>query len=243
MTAKATRNANEAQKSAWGGKIAAILRQDGLQPDKVKGAGLGVKPNNRYQQQRGGQKGIDEKLDGRFGSAIAAEHGDEDRHGHQRQLPEGVVEEHIERDKDADHRRLLQQEEEIKLLGAVSDGVPGSEHAERREKAGQHHQPERDAIHSQVIANGRAGDPGAVDFKLKARVAIDVMGRQMEGQPKGDQRHHQGEPLDDAASARKQCHDHGSCGRHEGRKRQYRIVQHRSSLALVLRGAWKSRNK
>ncbi len=122
MTAKATRNANEAQKSAWGGKAA--LRQDGLQPDKVKGAGLGVKPDNRDQQQRRGQKGVDEELDGRFGAAIAAEHGDQDRHGHQRHLPEGVVEEQIERDKDADHRRLLQQEEEVKLLGAVSDGLP-----------------------------------------------------------------------------------------------------------------------
>ena len=51
-------------------------------------------------------------------------------------LPEGVVEEDIERDKDADHRGLLEQEEEVKLLGAMVDGVPGSEHAERCEKAG-----------------------------------------------------------------------------------------------------------
>ena len=197
-----------------------------MQTDKVKGAGLGVKPHNRDQQQSRGEKGIDKKLDCRFGSAIAAEHGDEDRHGHQRQLPKGVVEEHIERDKDADHRRLLEKEEEVELLGAMVDGVPGGEHAERSQKAGEHHQPDGNAIHSQVITNGGAGDPREIYFKLKAGVAIDIIHRQMEGQAEGEQRHRQGEPLDDAASPRKQCHDHGSCSRYKGRKRQYRIVQH-----------------
>ncbi len=136
-------------------------------------------------------------------------------------------------DKDADHRGLLEQEEEVELLGAMVDGVPGSEHAERSQKAGQHDQPHGNAIHSQVIANGGTGDPGVVYFKLKARVAIDVVERQMEGQAEGDQGHRQREPLDDAAPPRKQCHDHGSCSRHKGRKRQYRIVQHRWSLSLL----------
>ncbi len=72
---------------------------------------------------------------------------------------------------------------------------------------------------------------GQVHFKLKAGVAVEVMRRQMEGQPEGDQRDHQREPLDDAAAAGKQSHDHGACSRHEGGKRQYRIVQHRYSLS------------
>ena len=100
------------------------LRQNGLQTDKVKGTGFGVEPDDRYQQQRGRQECVDEKLDCRLRSAIPSEHGDQNRHGHQGQFPEGVVQKHIEGDEDADHRCLLEQEEEVKLLGAVSDGLP-----------------------------------------------------------------------------------------------------------------------
>ena len=70
------------------------------------------------------------------------------------------------------------------------------------------------------------GIHGAIYFKLKARLAIDIVDRQMEGEAEGEQGHSKGEPLDDAALPRKQSHDHGSCSRHKGGERQYRIVQH-----------------
>ena len=44
-----------------------------------------------------------------------------------------------------------------------------------------------------------------------------IVDGQMEGQAEGEQGHDQGEPLDDAALPRKQCHDHGSGSGHKGR--------------------------
>ena len=82
-------------KEGFGRKGTRILRQDGLQTNKIKGAGLGIQPDNPDQQQRRRQERIDEKLDSRLGATIPAEHGDNDRHGHKRQLPKGVIEEHV----------------------------------------------------------------------------------------------------------------------------------------------------
>src|SRR5579859_2781742 len=114
------------------------------------------------------------------------------------------------------------------------DSVPGGEHAERCEETRQDHQPHRKSIHTEVIANGGIGDPGAVYFKLKARSPIDVVHGQMEREAKGDQGDDEGEPLDDAALPRQESHDDGSGSRHKRDKRQYGIVQHSSvSWALL----------
>jgi hypothetical protein len=56
-------------------------------------------------------------------------------------------------------------------------------------------------------------------------VAVLVMEGEMERQAEGDEGHRQGEPLDDAALARKQSDDHGPYQGHQERQRQYRIVQ------------------
>jgi hypothetical protein len=69
----------------------------------------------------------------------------------------------------------------------------------------------------------------------------DKVRRQMKGEAEGDQGDEQGEPLNDAAPPRKQCNDDGSSSGHEGRKREYRIVQQdRRSLLQVHGKAEKS---
>src|ERR1019366_5643866 len=111
-------------------------------------------------QQCGGDEGVEEILDGGVAAAFAAtEGGDEDCHRHQRHLPERVVEEHVEGDEDAHHGDLLEQEEDIEELLAAVYRAPGDEYAERRELAGQHHQPHRETIDTDVVLNDGRGDP------------------------------------------------------------------------------------
>jgi hypothetical protein len=92
--------------------------------DIVEAACLGIEPENRDQEERRGQEGVKEKFDRCLRSTIATEHRDGNGHRHERELPEGVVQEHIQRDEDANHRCPLQQQEEIELFGAGSDGLP-----------------------------------------------------------------------------------------------------------------------
>ncbi len=80
----------------------------------VEGAGAGVEPEHGDEQDGRGDEGVEEELDGGAAAVFgAAEGGDEQRHGNERELPEGVVEEEVERDEDAEHRDLLEQEEDV----------------------------------------------------------------------------------------------------------------------------------
>ncbi len=53
-----------------------------------------------------------------FWTVLAAVHRDQDGHGNERQFPEAVVEHQVERDEDAIHRGLLNEEERIEDLAA-----------------------------------------------------------------------------------------------------------------------------
>jgi len=81
---------------------------EGLQRGHVECAGLDVEPDHRDQQDRRGDEGVEEVFDGCPAAVFsAAEGGDQQRHGDQREFPESVIEEEVEGDEDADHRDLL----------------------------------------------------------------------------------------------------------------------------------------
>ena len=87
---------------------------------EVEGAGAGVEPEHADEQEGRGDEGVEEVLDGGAAAVVgAAEGGDEERHRDERELPEGVVEEEVERDEDAEHRDLLEQEEGVEELLAA----------------------------------------------------------------------------------------------------------------------------
>ena len=112
-----------------------------------------------------------------FGAFLAAVHGDEDGHGHQRQLPEAVVEHQVERDEDAEHRGLLDEEERVEDLAALIDGVPTGDDADGREQADENYEPEAEAVDADVVVDGGILDPGLVDFELKSGLAADRSAR------------------------------------------------------------------
>ena len=91
-----------------------------------------------------------------MGAVFAAVHGDEDGHGNQREFPEAVVEHQVERDEDAEHGGLLDQEERVEDLAALFDGVPTGEHADGREQADEDDEPEAEAVDADVVEDGGA---------------------------------------------------------------------------------------
>ncbi len=203
-----------------------------LELREIEGAGFGVEVQDRDQKECRRDKRVEEKLD-RGGRPLGApEHGDQDRHGNQRQLPETVVQDQVERDKDAQHRGLLQQEEEVKLLGARRDGGPAGQHTERREEACEHDQPQRDAVHTQVVVDVGVLNPEIVFDELERAGAVVVVKRQVKRERKGQQREREGRPRDQLAGARQQRDHQRAQRRDKGEDREDVIVQHGGSFLI-----------
>jgi hypothetical protein len=156
LTAKAKRNARAAQ-TTRSGEVS--VGDQNLQRGEVEAAGYGVEPENRDEQRRGGNEGEEEELQRGLGSVLAAVHGDENRHGNQRQLPEAVVDHQVQREKDAQHGRLLNEEEREEELAPLADGVPTGDDADGSEQANQHHQPQAQAVHAHVVEDRGLLDP------------------------------------------------------------------------------------
>ncbi len=193
----------------------------------VEGAGAGVEPEHGDQKDGRGDEGVEEELDGGAAAVFgASEGGDQKRHGDQGELPEGVVEEEVERDEDAEHRDLLEQEEDVEEAAAVVDDAPGDEDAQRSEQAGQNDEPHRESVHADVIADGRRGDPGGVLLELKRAcgdAVVEVEG-EVQGAEEGEQGDGEGAPLLDAVAVRQQSKNDGSGERDEGDDRQNVMV-------------------
>jgi hypothetical protein len=191
-----------------------------LQRGEVEGAEPGIEIQNGDQQRRRWDEGEEEEFGGGLGSVLAAVHGDEDGHGDERELPEAVVDHEVKREKDAEHRGLLHQEEQVEDLAAFLDGVPTGDNASGCEQADEHHEPEAEAVDAEVIVDGRQLDPGAVDLKLKARLAAHEMGGQMEGETEGEERGKQRDPRGQLAAIGQERNDGGAGKRGEQDQRK-----------------------
>jgi len=114
----------------------------------------------------------------------AAEGGDEQRHGDERELPEAVVEEEVEGGEDAEHRDLLEEEECVEELRAGLDCVPRGQHADGGEEGSEDDEPHAEAVDAEVIADVGGRDPGEVLLELEGArggVVVEVAG-EVEGE-------------------------------------------------------------
>ncbi len=163
-----------------------------LELGEVEGSRLGIEPDDGRQHEDRGNHGVEEKLDGGVDPALVSEDADDESHRDQRGFPEEVKEKEIERDEDADHRRLQQQQKDEELLHAIVDRLPGGKDAERNQEGGQHDQPERDAVDPDVVVDVGAGDPAQVLLIGKAARAggrdLAIVHRQMQRNQQGDDR-------------------------------------------------------
>ena len=190
LTAKAKRNARATQKSAPAGRTPLAVWY--CRVGEVEGAGARVEPQDGDQQRRGGNEGEEEEFERGAGAVFAAVHGDEDGHGHERELPEAVVEHEVERDEDAEHGGLLDEKERVEDFAAGLDGVPTGDDADGREQADEDNEPEAEAIDADVVEDGGILDPGKVDFKLEAGLAGDEVRGKMKREEEGDERGERG---------------------------------------------------
>ena len=173
-----------------------VLRCKCLEGGEVEGAGFDVEPDHADEEDGRGDEGVDEVLDGGAAAVFrAAEGGDQDGHGNKREFPEAVVEEEVQRDEDADHRDLLEEEEDEEGFGAGFDGVPGGENPERGEETGKNNQPHREAVYTEVVTDGGVGDPGEILLELEAGRAVHEAGWEMQREQEGEERENEGDPV------------------------------------------------
>src|SRR5207302_4265521 len=110
-------------------------------------------------------------------------------HRHQHRVPEHVEEEQVERDEDADHRRLEQQHEDAERLEPLVNRLPRAEERERRQQPLEDEQKQADTVDADEIRYAERRNP---------RVPLDeleVGGRRIEAAPQKqrfgeDQRRH-----------------------------------------------------
>jgi hypothetical protein len=194
-----------------------MVRSEGGERGQVEGMSLRVEPQHGNEQQSGGDEGVEEILDSGATAFLGTAEGcDEKGHRHQRQLPEGVVEEHVEGGEDAHHGDLLEQEEDVEELLAAVDGAPGDEHSERREQAGEHHEPHREAVDADVVMDERRRNPGDVLLELERAGlgGVRVMERQVKREQERDEGDRERAPLHDLAAVG-QKHEQQRAGQRE----------------------------
>ena len=107
--------------------------------------------------------------------------------GTMREFPEAVVEEEVEGGEDAEHGDLLEQEEGVEELRSRLDCVPGREHADGGEEAGEDDEPHAEAVDAEVVADVGGRDPGEVLLELEGArggVVVEVRG-EVEGEERG----------------------------------------------------------
>jgi len=83
-------------------------------------------------------------------------------HGNQRDFPEHIEEDEVERHEHADQAKFEQQEQGVEFLDAFADVSPGNEDADGRQQRGEQHEPEAEAIQAHVITDLGRADPRQV---------------------------------------------------------------------------------
>jgi hypothetical protein len=200
------------------------LGDEYLEGVEVERAGAGIEPEDGDQQRRRGNEGEEEEFEGGFWSVFAAVHGDEDGHGDEREFPEAVVEHQVERDEDAEHGGLLDEEEREVDFAALGDGVPTGEHADGCEQAGEDYEPEAEAVDANVVEDGWIFNPGNVGLKLEAVLTVDEMRRQVEGEAEGDERREKSDPIRKLFAVGEEYDEHGTGKGCEEDPRENRVV-------------------
>ncbi len=125
-----------------------------------------VENHDGYQHQHAASHGVEDELQRSVDPPLTAPHADEEVHGNEGDLPEDIEQEEIEGGEDPDHAHLQKEHEDVILLDPFGDGRPRGKDGHGREKGGQQHQEEADAVHTQVVANSQAGNPGDVFLEL-----------------------------------------------------------------------------
>mmetsp|Transcript_15026 Transcript_15026/g.35416 ORF Transcript_15026/g.35416 Transcript_15026/m.35416 type:complete len:1189 (-) Transcript_15026:477-4043(-) len=164
----------------------------GLDVKAARGLVVQVEQRDQHQQRAG--QGVEEELEGRIDAVRAAPDADDDVHRDQGRLEEHVEQHAVQRAEHAHHQARQDQEGTHVLVHAGLDDLPGRDHDDHGDEGGQRHEPHRDAVHAQVVADIEALDPGLVLDELHRRRRGVEARNQREGDEKTRQRRHQRHP-------------------------------------------------
>src|ERR1700723_2227579 len=114
---------------------------------------------------------------------------------------------------------------------------PGNQHAQRRKKCSEPHQPEREAVNPHVIVDIRSGNPLPVDLVLKLSLPAMEINRQVQRQNKSQQCDDKSKNANVAVAARQQHQQqsaHERHERHESKNDRAEIVgAHRTPIQIM----------
>ena len=128
-----------------------------------------VQRDERDQHQQGADDGVDEELHRRVDATLPAPNADEEVHRDEHELPEHVEQEGVQRDEGADHRPFEGQHQREVAPMALFDAREACEDDDRRERGGQQHQQQADAVNSHVVVHAERVDPRHVLNELERR--------------------------------------------------------------------------
>src|SRR5260370_4972066 len=124
-----------------------------------------VERQEREEHDYGTVKRVQEKLVGCIEPPVATPNADQEVHRDEHHFPEHVKEEKIQRNENADHPGLQQQEQDVVLLGALMNRAPRREDGDHPEKRGEHDEQEADAVDAEMVFRTDARDPIGGFFK------------------------------------------------------------------------------
>ena len=129
---------------------------------------LEVHQQDTEQHQHRAHHRVQEEFDRRIEAARPPPDGDQEVHRHQHRFPEGVKQEEVEGQKDAEHASLQQQKENVVFLGALGD-VPGTGDGDRAQQGGEQHQQQRNTVQPQRIAGANRRNPrqGLAELEMR----------------------------------------------------------------------------
>ncbi len=136
---------------------------------------LEIESEDAEQHQDAAGQRVEEKLDGGVKLPRAAPHADDEVHRHQHQFPEHVEQEEVQRQEDADHSHLLQEEHGVVLLEPFFDRRPARQDRQETHQRGEHDQQQADAVDADHVLHAEAGDPlGALDHLKPGGVLVEA---------------------------------------------------------------------
>ena len=92
--------------------------------------------------------------------------------------------EEVQGEEYADDAHLKHEQGDEELLDSVVDAIPGRKDGDRRQERGEDDQEGAEAIHAQVVVDGRGSDPGDVEFEAIAGGAERNAGNEQEREKK-----------------------------------------------------------
>ena len=143
-----------------------------------------MQPQDPHQHQDGAGHRVEDKLHRRVDAPLVSPDADEEVHRKQHHFPEEEEEKQVERQKDSDNPGFQHQQHQEKFFYALVDARPGCQDRNRGQKGGQQDEEQTDAVHAQVVIDGRVFDPGVKFFQPVSARSHPHAGNQQKRQRK-----------------------------------------------------------